>query len=269
MQQTNSNGQIPVELHDIIIPHLKGEQGLLLAYGAVCRSWDNAVWPYRRLLFQRIYLTNDNISSFATLLRVSPRIIPCIRVVSAKCPLVTGKGGRMEVLDLSVLGTLPHVNELRLDELPITPNLTTSISGLADRIRELEIGVLGVEDPFHFAQFVRLFTCLQRLYIKDRPKLVSSLTPNYAQLASHRQLDGMCKTSVILLYNDAISSNPASQPEACDQLPLKSLLEYVSQSTETIRFGEQALCRSTECDCCDDEVGELWVTQELEPGKVQ
>lgn len=185
-----------MELHDIIIPHLKGEQGLLLAYGAVCRSWDNAVWPYRRLLFQRIYLTNDNISSFAILLRVSPRIIPCIRAVSAKCPLVTGKGGRMEVLDLSVLGTLPHVDELRLDELPITPNLTTSISGLAARIRELEIGVLGVEDPFHFAQFVRLFTCLQRLYIKDRPELVLSLTPNHAQLASHRQLDGMCKTSV-------------------------------------------------------------------------
>lgn len=186
MQQKNSNGQIPPELHDIIIPHLKDERGLLLAYGAVCRSWDNAAWPYRRPLFQRIYLTGENIISFMTLLHVSSRILPCIQVVSAKFPLRVGQS-----IKLSCLSVLLHINVLRLHELPVTLSLISSISGLAARIRELEIGTLGAEDPSHLAQFVRLFTNLQRLCIKGRPKLLLPCTSRNVRPAGQTQLDSM------------------------------------------------------------------------------
>lgn len=53
---------------------------------------------------------------------------------------------------------------------------------------------------------------------------------------------------------------------AYDKLPLEPLLEGVSQTMETIRFSEQAICSTIKCVCLDDEAAELWIARKLKPG---
>ena len=52
---------------------------------------------------------------------------------------------------------------------------------------------------------------------------------------------------------------------AYDELPLQPLLEGVSPTLETIRFGEQAICKSVKCVCFDSEAAKLWVARKLKP----
>ena len=148
------------------------------------------IWPYRKLLFQRVYLTKGNIDSFVALARVSPRVIQCIRVVSVSYPITDSRRACVATLDLSFLAALPNINELRLEELPVTPTLTSSITRTAACIVELEIGMLGAEDSSHFADLVQLFTSLRRMSIKRTPKLLPSCTVVSVQPAGHPAIDG-------------------------------------------------------------------------------
>lgn len=183
------NGILPAELHDIVIQHIEHGRDMLLAYAAVCRSWENGVWPYRKRLFRRVSLTQHNINPFLALLRVSPRVIPCIQAISINCPTGSSGLGSADSLAFGFLDSLPNVVELRLEALLVTPTFTSSISGLAARVRELEVAALCAEDPLHFVRLVGSFTSLKKLCIKDRPELAPRADGSDA--STHDQSHGM------------------------------------------------------------------------------
>lgn len=183
-----NNHRLPAELQDLVIQQIKHERSLLVAYGAVCRSWDNAVWPYRKLLFRCIFLKRHKFTSFHTLLRVSPRVIPCIQSLSIDCPIESAELGGTGPLDFGYLDSLPNVIELRLEAMLITPTFTSIISGFAPRVRVLEVKALYADDPLHFVRLVESFTNLQKLHIQDRPKLLPR--EDGANATGHLQIDG-------------------------------------------------------------------------------
>ena len=61
---------------------------------------------------------------------------------------------------------------------------------------------------------------------------------------------------------------PAAMHDLYNEFPLGALLGRVNQTTQTIHFGEEAICASIKCVCLDDEAVELMMANGMKPGEV-
>lgn len=171
---THNDGYLPAELHELILCSIKDDPHLLSIYSAVCRPWESAAWPYRQSHFRCVTLTREKVASSRDFFRSAPRIGPFIQTLVIKYTSPQDIQ-RVEEVDLQFAEGLPNVTTLRVDALPITPTLIASMSELAAHVRQLDTGILLAEDPAHFVDFVRSFTNLEKLYVRERPGLMSPI----------------------------------------------------------------------------------------------